>query len=165
MKALRKILILGFLTLAVIGCKKESTFTIVGDWNIELITIDIMVNGAFKLPAQELADNGEVVFREDNTGNYARISDFTWTQTKSHLTIKFDGESELDFPDLEFDLTTMEAKKVVGETSFSLTLDDLDGIGDLIDLPDLPPGFDWDLIFGDVGLQLSLDLECTLGKY
>lgn len=161
MKALKKFLILGFLTLSVIGCKKDPVFTLVGQWNVETISVDILVNDMFKIPTQELTDNGTVEFREDNTGTFAKIGKFTWTQVKSHLIIEFITEGDLTIPALDFDLTTMEPEKVVGATNFSIVLNDLDGIGDWIDLPS---GIDWDLIFGDDGLHLSIDLECVLGK-
>lgn len=164
MKAIKRVILFGIIVLALGSCKKDPPFTFVGKWNVETITINVLVNGMFKLPTQEQSNNGEVEFREDYTGTYARIGNFTWSHIHALLVVKFDGEGVVDIPALEFELTTMEPKRVEGKANFYITLDSVEGLEDWLPLPDLPDGFDWDLIFGDDGLHLSIDLECVLGK-
>lgn len=141
MRRIKQVLLFAAMIIALGSCKKDSVFTLVGLWNIDSITTDVKINNLFNLPTEVQENAGEIEFREDHTGTFARLGEFTWTHSGNLLTVKLVGEDGIILPDLEFELTTMEPERVVGEMEFTIDGDDLDFLLNLIDIPDIPSEF------------------------
>lgn len=163
MRRIKQVLLFGAMIIALGSCEKNPVFSLVGTWDVESITTEININNMINFPPQIQEDVGEIEFREDNTGRVPFIGDFNWSLSGKNLNITFDDESDFIFPELDFELTTMEPEKVVGEYTHELDKDEIDDLLDIIDgfvdgMGDEWDGMDWALIIQSMSIKLTWEL-------